>query len=302
MLLLRVALIVAASFPSSSLAPRSLARPTAAPRAIMSSASSSSDNTKKNLSRPDLIRKLLQGIETGDPESASVVNEDVYIQHNPQTKEGGEGLAALFSRLSKSNPKVNIVRAFPDGDYVFGHVEYQFGGKDRVGFELFRFDEGTNQAVEHWDNIQPKQGTDRSMVSGPTEAQDLERTEDNRRIAASFVQEVLIPGNNHGDAWKDYVHADVIQHAPYIPEHGRQAWLTFLTQGDTAVVHSYDKLHRVLACGNFCMTVTEGKRNDVPTSFYDLFRFDQQGIIVEHWDTIEAVPPESEWKNQNGKF
>jgi len=42
----------------------------------------------KKLSRKDLIRKLLKGIETGDPEAATVVNEAVYIQHNPQTHEG----------------------------------------------------------------------------------------------------------------------------------------------------------------------------------------------------------------------
>ena len=83
----------------------------------MSTSSSSQENNE--LSRPDLIRKLLKGIETGDPESATVVNEAKYIQHNPQTREGSEGLAALFARISKSNPKVNVVRAMQDGDYVF---------------------------------------------------------------------------------------------------------------------------------------------------------------------------------------
>jgi len=118
------------------------------------------------ISRKDLIRKLLKGIETGDPEAAAVVSEDRYIQHNPQTHEGGEGLAALFARLSKTNPRVNIVRAFEDGDYVFGHTEYDFSTR-RIGFEVFRF-EG-NHAVEHWDNIQPRKGPNpsgHSMVDG----------------------------------------------------------------------------------------------------------------------------------------
>jgi hypothetical protein len=26
------------------------------------------------------------------------------------------------------------------------------------------------------------------------------------------------------------------------------------------------------------------------------------GMIAEHWDIIEAIPPKSEWKNDNGKF
>ena len=62
--------------------------------------------------RKDLVRKLLKGIETGDPEAAAVVSEDRYVQHNPQTADDGEGLAALFARISKSNPKVNLVRVF----------------------------------------------------------------------------------------------------------------------------------------------------------------------------------------------
>ena len=42
----------------------------------------------------DRIRTLLKGIETGDPASVSVINPDKYIQHNPQTLEGRDGLAA----------------------------------------------------------------------------------------------------------------------------------------------------------------------------------------------------------------
>ena len=63
-----------------------------------------------------LLKTLLKGIETGDPASAAVVNEEKYIQHNPQTHEGSEGLAVLFARLAKTNPKVTFVRVFEDGD------------------------------------------------------------------------------------------------------------------------------------------------------------------------------------------
>ena len=87
--------------------------------------------------RKNQIRTLLKGIETGDPAAAAVVNPEKYIQHNPQTHEGGEGLAALFKRLSKTSPRVNIVRAFADGDYVFAHTEYDFASS-RIGFEVFQ--------------------------------------------------------------------------------------------------------------------------------------------------------------------
>lgn len=32
----------------------------------------------------------------------------------------------------------------------------------------------------------------------------------------------------------------------------------------------------------------------------DIFRFDEQGKIVEHWDVPQFIPPESE--NDNGMF
>ncbi len=98
--------------------------------------------------KKDQVRKLLKGIETGDPESVTVVNEGKYIQHNPLTREGSEGLAKLFKRLSQPSPRVNIVRIFEDDDYVFAHTDYNFNVLE-IGFEVFRFKDGF--AVDHWD-------------------------------------------------------------------------------------------------------------------------------------------------------
>ncbi len=103
--------------------------------------------------KKEQICTLLKGIETGDPEVVTVVNEKVYIQHNPLTREGNVGLAELFKRLAKTNPRVEIVRVFEDGDYVFAHTDYDFNVVD-VGFEVFRFED--EFVVEHWDNLQSK--------------------------------------------------------------------------------------------------------------------------------------------------
>ena len=54
--------------------------------------------------KKDQIRALLKSIETGDPGPIAVVNEAKYIQHNPQTHEGGEGLVALFQRPRLAHP------------------------------------------------------------------------------------------------------------------------------------------------------------------------------------------------------
>mgnify|MGYP005670650029 CR=1 FL=1 len=158
------------------------------------------------LTKKDQIRALLKSIETGDPGPISVVDEDKYIQHNPQTHEGSEGLADLFKRLSKTSPRVKIVRAFEDSEFVFAHTEYDFSRRN-IGFEVFRFED--SRAVEHWDNIQARQGPNqsgRSMVDGATDAVDHGLTEINRALVRSFVERVLIDGQHH--QLTDYIDED----------------------------------------------------------------------------------------------
>lgn len=251
-------------------------------------------------SNKDRIRALLKSIETGDPGPVSVVNEAKYIQHNPQTHEGSEGLAALFQRLSRTSPRVNIVRAFEDGDFVFAHTEYDFSRRN-IGFELFRFEDG--RAVEHWDNIQPRQGPNlsgHSMVDGPTEARDLDRTEANRTLVRAFVERVLVGGDLGGLP----AYLETERFTEHNPRLGDDVTLLHAAlserRGDRRRI-DYHRLHRVLAQGDFVLTQCEGEFDGVSSAFYDLFRV-AGGKIVEHWDTTEKIAPKSEWKNDNGKF
>ena len=67
------------------------------------------------------------------------------------------------------------------------------------------------------------------------------------------------------------------------------------------VTMEYHKVHKVLGYGNFVLTISEGTFAGKPTSFYDLFRV-ENGKIAEHWDVVETIAPQSEWKHRNGKF
>ncbi|HID93971.1 MAG TPA: hypothetical protein EYP60_07730 [bacterium (Candidatus Stahlbacteria)] len=249
-------------------------------------------------SKKDQVCALLKGIETGDPQAVTVVNESKYIQHNPLTQTGNVGLAELFLRLSKTNPSVEIVRVFEDGDYVFAHTDYDFNVVE-VGFELFRFEDGF--IVEHWDNLQLKPNnpnpSGHTMLSGITQVSDLEKTEENRELIRSFISEVLV--NNKLERLDHYIDSEsYIEHNMYMSD-GLESLRQTLTQNQ--LQRRYETVHRVLAEGNFVLCVTEGYLNKVHTSFYDLFRIDN-GLIVEHWDTVDKVPARDQWVNNNGKF
>ena len=251
--------------------------------------------------RKEGIRALLKGIETGDEEAVAVVNQGKYIQHNPETHEGGEGLATLFKRIAKTSPRVELVRVFSDGDFVFAHTEYDFRSLN-VGFEVFRF-EG-DQTVEHWDNIQQKEGPNpsgHSMLEGPTTATDLDKTELNRDCVRAFVEEVFIQGKI--DRLEHYLDGSCYtEHNPDIGD-GLASLRSALSQcadnGNRVI--QYETNHRLLAEGNFVLSVSEGSLHGIHTSFYDLFRLADEKL-VEHWDTRETVPDRAEWKNDNGKF
>ena len=135
------------------------------------------------------------------------------------------------------------------------------------------------------------------MIDGPIEANDLDRTEENRELIRSFFDEVLV--NGQLDRLEHYVDADgYTEHNPHMAD-GLRALRVALSNNTRA--RRYDKLHRLLAEGSFVLSVGEGSLDGVHSSFYDLFRV-EGGKLVEHWDTVDAVPPRSEWKNDNGKF
>ena len=249
-------------------------------------------------SKKDQVCTLLKGIEKGDPKAVTVVNESMYIQHNPLTKTGNVGLAELFLRLSKTNPKVEIIRVFEDGDYVFAHTDYDFNVVE-VGFEMFRFEDGL--IVEHWDNLELKpskpNASGHTMLSGTTEVYDLDKTEINRKLVQTFVTEVLV--NNNMDKLDNYVNSEIyIEHNRYMSD-GLESLRKTLTENEKQ--RKYETVHRVLAEGSFVLSVTEGYLSGVHNSFYDLFRI-ENGLIVEHWDTVNEVPPRNQWVNNNGKF
>ncbi len=249
-------------------------------------------------SNKQAIIDLLMAMETGDPMAVGVINEDKYIQHNPMTRDGGKGIAVLFKNISLTNPKVEMVRAFQDGDFVFAHGRYDFGSPNIV-FEVFKF-EG-KQTTEHWDNLQAQQGPNasgRTMLDGPTEATDLDKTEINRELIRNFVKNILIKKDYN--CVNDFIkNEELIQHSPFLKDGFNS--LKSALDGIKDLHFKYIKTHRVLAEGNFILAVNEAYVNKNHCGIYDLFRV-TNGKISEHWSTIHSVPPKSMWNNNNGKF
>ena len=243
---------------------------------------------------------LLKSIETGATAPVAVVNADKYIQHNLAVGDGLAGFGAVLQALPKGSAKVNTVRVFEDGDFVFTHTDYNFFGP-KIGFDIFRFENG--KIVEHFDNLQVTAGPNpsgHSMVDGPTASEDLGKTASNKALVQAFVDDILV--NGRMQKLSTYIDGEkYVQHNPQIGDGLSGLGKALEAMAKAGITMKYDRFHRVLGEGNFVLMVSEGSFGGKPTSFYDLFRV-ANGKIVEHWDTIETIPPKAEWKNQNGKF
>lgn len=244
--------------------------------------------------------ELLKSIETGDPKPIAYINPDKYIQHNLAVGDGLSEVKALLQSLPKGSAKVNTVRVFQDGNFVFAHTAYDFFGP-KIGFDIFRFEDG--KIVEHWDNLQEiaakPSPSGHTMIDGPTVASDLDKTEANKALMQSYMNDLL-----HGrrERFAGYFAGNnYIQHNPWVADNlsGLLAGLQALAKEGKAV--KYQRVEKVLGEGNFVLVVSEGTFGDSPTAYYDLYRI-ENGKIAEHWDTLEAIPPRADWKNPNGKF
>ena len=254
-----------------------------------------------NISNKEKTIAVLNSIETGEQEAIAYINPLQYTQHNLSVGDGLAGFGAVLQALPKNSAKVDVVRAFEDGDYVFTHTDYNFFGP-KVGFDLFRFENGL--IVEHWDNLTVKSEqtnpSGRTQLDGAVEIADLDKTAANKALIADFVDTILVKGEF--DKLTNYFDGDnYLQHNTAIADGLSGLGNALAAMAEQGIEMIYTENHIVLGEGNFVLSISEGTLAGELISFYDLFRI-ENGKIAEHWDVIEAIIPIEQWENDNGKF
>jgi len=228
-----------------------------------------------------------------------------YIQHNPFIPTGLEPFIQLLPVLKEHGTTAQNVRMFQDGNYVFAHNIWRnakpFGADEMVSFDIIRVDEN-GKVAEHWDAMTvlvKETASGRTQTDGPTEATDLDKTDENKALAKAMVEDILMGKNPNKIT--DYISAEQYdQHNPGIKDGlaGIIEAVQYLTSQNN--MFRYTKIHKVLGEGNFVLTVSEGEWNGKQQAFYDLLRFENDKA-VEHWDVIQEIPTEN-LANQNTMF
>ena len=276
---------------------------TAAVALLVACGGKKQEKEMNTISNKEKAVALLKAIETGASEPIAYVNAENYKQHNLVVADGLDGFGAALAQLADypEKAKVNTVRAFEDGDYVILQTDYNFFGP-KAGFDIFRFEDGL--IVEHWDNLMPYDGkpnpSGHTPFDGTTEFTDLDKTDENKAIVRGFVEDVLM-GQHPENLTNYYDGNNYIQHNISIADGLDGLGAALAAMAEQGIKMEYFTIHRIFGSGNFVLAVSEGAFAGNPTSYYDLFRI-ENGKIAEHWDVMEAIAPEAEWKHQNGKY
>jgi predicted SnoaL-like aldol condensation-catalyzing enzyme len=123
--------------------------------------------------------------------------------------------------------------------------------------------------------------------------------EQNKETVKAFY-DLAFNQNNPAEAVAKYTGDMYIQHNPGIGD-GKQGFIDTLTR--LAKEYPGKKVHilRSFAEGNYVVVhCCEEWPGDNDWASIDIFRFDDQGKIVEHWNTVQRVPDTS--ANENTMF
>ncbi len=137
-----------------------------------------------------------------------------------------------------------------------------------------------------------------AVFSLPSGNPSLERNKSN--VIAFY--DLMFNGSNPAQAMRLYGGDTYTQHNPEVPN-GKAAFIAFFEKMARDIPGKSVTFKRVFAEGSF---VTLHSAHYFPGWFggtwaaIDIFRLDEQGKILEHWDVLQKVP--SNPANSNGMF
>jgi predicted SnoaL-like aldol condensation-catalyzing enzyme len=121
----------------------------------------------------------------------------------------------------------------------------------------------------------------------------------NKQNAIAFY-ELMFNDNKPRKAIETYTGEQYIQHNPHVPD-GKEGFIEYFEQMARDFPGKKVHIKRAIAEDNLVVLHTfQEWPTDQDYVTMDIFRFNENGKIVEHWDVLQTMP--SEFTHNNGMF